>query len=98
MTSPDEPTPPPTFAVGWTYSTRSIIDHEHVTSYAVVARTAKFITIRHDDGHTSRVGVKTGDRGEWALPEGSYSMAPVIHADRNRTPTRPTPADHQPAS
>ena len=72
-----------TFTVGATYSARSICDGETVWLFTVVARTAKFVTLLRDngaDGETLRVGVKTDDQGEWALPFGRYSMAPVLRA------------------
>lgn len=72
----------PEFVPGGTYPTRSACDHNAVFTYTVVARTARFVTVRDRDGHTKRVGVKRDATGEWALPEGAYSMAPVIRADR----------------
>jgi hypothetical protein len=76
---------PATFVVGQTYTCRSAGDHTMVFSYTVVARTAKFITIEDDRGRTKRVGVSisTGwaaDGGEMAMPQGSFSMAPIIKA------------------
>jgi hypothetical protein len=74
-----------TFQVGTTYTTRSACDSDCIFRFTVIKRTAKFITVLRDngaDGELIRVGVKTDDRGEWALPFGSYSMAPVIRADR----------------
>jgi hypothetical protein len=71
---------PMKFEVGRTYTARSACDHNLVFAWTVTARTAKFITI--NDGDTERrVGVKVHDGNEWALPDGSYSMAPVINAD-----------------
>lgn len=72
----------PTFTVGETYTTRFACDADSRLAYTVVKRTAKFITIRDHHGHTVRVGVKTGFEGEYALPQGAYSMAPVIRANR----------------
>lgn len=70
-----------TFEVGGSYSARSACDHNTVWTFRVIKRTAKFVTIQHRD-EVLRVGVKVDDQGEWALPFGSFSMAPVIHADR----------------
>ncbi len=68
-----------TFQPGATYAVRSNCDWDTVFRYTVVSRTARFITI--DTGwETKRVGVKVSDGVEYALPEGSYSMAPVIRA------------------
>jgi hypothetical protein len=65
-----------TFTVGETYSARSACDHNTVWTFTVAKRSAKFITFT--DG--KRVGVKNGHQGEWALPLGTFSMAPVIRA------------------
>lgn len=70
------------FKVGTTYSTRFACNADTKISFKVVRRTAKFITVEDDRGNTNRVGVKTDGEGEWALPTGSYSMAPVIRASR----------------
>lgn len=71
------------FEVGQTYDTGR---GDYIWTFTVVKRTARFITIESDQGKTSRVGVKVSSYGgrtyEWALPLGSYSMAPVINADR----------------
>ena len=68
-----------TFQVGETVATRSACDYNCIFAFTVVARTAKFVTL--DDGRkTYRVGVKTSqiDGTEYALPFGSFSMAPVV--------------------
>lgn len=71
---------PATFQVGATYDTGNA---DYVWTFTVVARTAKFITIRqHGDIEDRRVGVKVHAGREYALPLGSYSLAPVISADR----------------
>jgi hypothetical protein len=72
-----------TFETGRTYTTRFACDASMVLSYTVVKRTAKFVTLETPHGETVRVGIKTDDEGEWALPQGSYSMAPVIRASRS---------------
>lgn len=71
-----------TFQIGRTYTTRLATSHSTVLSYEVVKRTAKFVTVRDRHGKTKRVGVKSHDGREYALPDGSYSMAPVIFAER----------------
>jgi hypothetical protein len=78
-------TAPATFTVGKTYTCRSACDHTTVWTYTVVARTAKFITIEDDRGRTKRVGAlidsgRLSDGGEFAMPQGTFSMAPVIKA------------------
>lgn len=70
------------FTVGRSYSTRLNVEDGVGLTYTVTARTPKFVTLRDRWGDERRVGVKTHDGVEWALPDGSYSMAPVIHADR----------------
>lgn len=79
-TTPAAPTTTAKFEVGKTYATRSNCDWDTIFSYKVVKRTAKFITITNSFGDVKRVGVKDGHDGEWALPEGTFSMAPVISA------------------
>lgn len=79
-----------TFQVGTTYSTRSNGDHNMIWSFEVIKRTAKFVTIRSASfatggatTGTARVGVRTWGDSEWASPFGTYSLAPVIRADRS---------------
>lgn len=66
------------FEVGKTYWTRSICDHESIFRLTVAARTAKTITT--EDGKRLRVSVYEGR--EQVKPCGSYSMCPIIRADR----------------
>jgi hypothetical protein len=78
-------TAPATFIVGQTYTCRSASNHSTVFAYTVIKRTAKFITIEDSSGRVKRVGVTidTGwacDGGESAMPQGTFSMAPVIKA------------------
>jgi hypothetical protein len=65
-----------TFKVGNTYSCRSICDHNCIFTITVAKRTAKTITTT--EGKTLRINIWGGD--ETVKPEGSYSMAPIIHA------------------
>lgn len=86
MTKTPIPTLPARFAPGETVTCRSVCDHNCVWTFEVIKRTAKFITIQdvtfpgRPAEKPVRVGVKTDDNGEWAMPMGSYSMAPVIRA------------------
>ncbi len=82
--------PDATFQVGTTYTARSAGDHTMTFSWTVVARTAKFITVvEHDDAKPKRVGIRTnGDGTEWALPDGAYSMAPVIRSTESTSTER----------
>ena len=90
------------FKVGNTYTARSACDYDTVYSWTVTARTAKFITLVEDygtrfEGETKRVGVKvSAENGiEWALPDGSYSMCPVIIADRPQPTSIMAIANHR---
>lgn len=67
------------FEVGSTYAVRSMCDWDTVFRYTVTARTAKFITIT-DGYETRRVGITISEGTERAMPEGRYSMCPVISA------------------
>lgn len=79
-----------TFQTGQSYQARSACDHDCVWTFTVTARTAKFVTLVDElTGETFRVGVKTstyGESHEYALPFGTYSMAPTISADRAMVP------------
>ena len=68
------------FQVGTTYTTGE--GNDYVWRFTVTARTAKFITLVDKYGDTSSVGVREWNGTESASPLGSYSMAPVISADR----------------
>lgn len=66
------------FEIGLTYSTRSICDHNCIIALTVASRTAK--TIKTSAGKTLRVGEYDG--AEFVKPHGSYSMAPIISAEK----------------
>ena len=66
------------FEAGKTYYTRSVCDHDHIIRVKIVGRTAK--TVKTDKGKTLRVYVYEGV--ERVKPWGSYSMAPIVGADR----------------
>jgi hypothetical protein len=75
----------PTFTPGQIVTCRSACDHNTIWTFEIIGRSAKFITIQDvsnaDRPETPvRVGVKTGNDGEWAMPMGTFSMAPVIRA------------------
>jgi hypothetical protein len=65
-----------TFEPGKTYSTRSICDYNCIFSITVKSRTAKTLTTTK--GQLLRIGQLDGK--ETVRPQGSYSMAPIIHA------------------
>lgn len=60
------------------YTMRSVCDHDAVWTIEVVARTAKMVTL--STGKRFRVGVYDGV--EFIRPLGTYSMAPILRADR----------------
>lgn len=67
-----------TFEAGKTYWTRSVCDHDHIVRVTVASRTAK--TIKTDKGKVFRVYTYEGV--ERVKPWGSYSMCPIVGADR----------------
>ena len=72
-----------TFETGKTYWTRSVCDHDTVIDVTIAKRTAKTVT----DATGKRFGLYIYDGIERFKPWGSYSMAPIVSADRVRTPT-----------
>lgn len=68
-----------TFQVGATYAAGR---GDYILIYTVLSRTAKFITLEDKYGDTVRVGCKVSGTREIAFPDGTYSMAPVLVADR----------------
>jgi hypothetical protein len=73
---------PARFEVGQRCSARSACDWDMVFRWTVVARTAKFVTFEDERGERKRVGIKVDSDGEWAMPQGVFSMAPVVRAGR----------------
>lgn len=69
------------FEVGKTYACRSICDSDCIFTYRVIARTAKRVTLE-SHGEKMVRGIGMIDGAECCRPEGSYSMCPVIRADR----------------
>jgi len=67
-----------TFEPGKTYWTPSIVDADYRVRVTVARRTAK--TIVTDQGKTLRISTYCGV--EQVKPWGSYSMAPIVSADR----------------
>lgn len=66
------------FETGKTYFTRSIVDADTIIRVKVAKRTDK--TIVTDLGDRLRINVWNGV--EQVKPWGSYSMAPIVGADR----------------
>ena len=76
---------PMQFEVGRTYWTRSACDYDPILSFKIVARTAKTITFE-DCGKRVRRGIYVYDDIERCKPLGTYSMCPIISADRRSKP------------
>lgn len=76
------------FEAGRTYYTRSICDADQVVRVTVAKRTAKTITTA--EGKTLRIREWQGV--ESVKPWGSYSMAPIVSADRVEALPEPEPA------
>lgn len=66
------------FQTSKTYQTRSIGDHDCIIKVTVAKRTAKTITT--DKGKTLRISLYDGI--ERVKPWGSYSMAPMVTAEK----------------
>lgn len=69
------------FEVGMIYSTRSIGDSNCIWSYIITSRTEKFVSLKDvDSDESTRCKIKIDDRGEYVLPQGRFSMCPVLRA------------------
>jgi hypothetical protein len=78
-------TAPNTFQVGETVTARSACDSDCVFEWTVTRRSARFVTFTDRTGRAARVGVHTDQDGaEWAMPQGTFSMAPVVRAQAAR--------------
>ena len=72
------------FEIGKTYTTRSIVNADHIHSARILSRTAHTVTVAL--GGCTTTGPKTFrvrpnyTGAECFRPEGSYSMAPTISA------------------
>ncbi len=66
------------FETGKTYYTRSIVDADTIICVTVAKRTDKTIVTTGDE--RLRINVRNGV--EQVKPWGSYSMAPIVGADR----------------
>jgi hypothetical protein len=75
------------FQIGQTYRCRSICDHNCIWDYTVVARTAKTVVLLEAEHPARRRGsfrckIKVWDGVETVSPQGRFSFAPVLSADR----------------
>ena len=70
------------FETGKTYYTRSVADYDTIVRVTVVKRTDKTIVTAGGD----RLKIKVWADVEQVKPWGSYSMAPIVSADRMLEP------------
>jgi len=71
------------FQVGETYCARSICDYNTIFRFKVISRSAKRLTLKmYDDGKTAQRGIYLYEGVEQCKPLGTYSMCPVIRADK----------------
>ncbi|MHB1100240.1 MAG: hypothetical protein ACYCZR_11865 [Burkholderiales bacterium] len=66
------------FVAGTTYAIRSIGDHNCIFSEKIVKRTEKTVTT--ESGKMLRISMR--ENVETVRPEGTYSMAPTLYANR----------------
>lgn len=72
-----------TFLVGASYSTRSICDYDCIFSITILSRTDKTVTVAKSHGKVKRCKITTWEDGiETIKPWGSYSMCPIITAEK----------------
>ena len=67
-----------TFETGKTYYTRSVADYDTIVRVTVAKRTDKTIVTAAGD----RLRINVWNDVEQVKPWGSYSMAPIVGADR----------------
>jgi hypothetical protein len=68
------------FAIGRTYSTRSICDHNTIFAFRILGRTEKTISTKIN-GRVVRRRLQVRDGVEHFKPYGTYSMCAIISAD-----------------
>lgn len=71
-----------TFTPGNAYVMLWAGDADARTAIRVVKRTKKFVTLWVEGFGIKRCAVRMHDGGEYALPLGSYAMAPCVKAKR----------------
>lgn len=75
------------------YSAVHISNSDYISAYRIIKRTAKFVTIEHSDGKTSRHKITIIDGCEVIYPDGVYSMCIVLHATDAVTADTPRQAE-----
>lgn len=82
-TAPIDPDPASAvFEEGATYTTRSIVDADHVIAIVVLRRTAKTIRVLTSGKEKTLRVAPSYNGAESVKPWGSYSMAPIITAEK----------------
>ena len=71
-----------TFIAGRSYSTGSACDHNAIFEYTVISRSLTMIKIKSNDKEKRCKIYTDGDGIEYILPEGKYSMCPVVRANK----------------
>ncbi len=70
------------FEIGKTYSCRSVCDHDCVWYFVIAARTSKTVRVMvNGELRTCRISMSY-EGHESFMPFGSYSMAPMVTADK----------------
>lgn len=70
------------FEAGKTYTGRSICDSEQIYRMTVVSRTPKTIKVQMDGANLKTLRPGVYDGVEFVKPNGNYSMALIIRADK----------------
>lgn len=73
------------FKVGEVYECRSLCCYDSIYRWKVIPRTAKQLTLvemDHTNAKPFKRGVRVYEGKETCRPNGSFSMCPVIFADR----------------
>ena len=71
-----------TFEIGTTYFMRSPCDHNCIWEYEVARRSAKSVWLKDSEGKVTRRAIKVWSDVETCSPLGTYSMSPILSADR----------------
>lgn len=74
------------FEVGKTYYARSFCDYDCIWSYEATKRTDKTVTLKGNCGNNPTCRIRVRDGIETVKPRGSYSMAPILSADKSKRP------------
>ena len=71
-----------TFEIDKTYTFRFIGDADSCVPVKILKRTAKFVTVQVRNEEPTRCKVKIWNGSESCYPLGTYSMCPILSADR----------------